>query len=51
MVMLQKKPFQYRMQDLSFWGDCELTHISVASFLWDIGKECRPRSDAAESGV
>ena len=28
-----------------------LTHISLASFLWDIGKECIPRSDAAERGV
>ena len=24
----------------------KLTHISLASFLWDIGKECRPRPDA-----
>ena len=23
-----------------------LTHISLVSFLWDIGKQCRPRSDA-----
>ena len=28
-----------------------LTHISLASFLWDIGKQCRPRSDATEYGV
>ena len=28
-----------------------LTHISLASFLWDIGKQCRPRSDAAVCGV
>ena len=27
-----------------------LTHISLASH-WDIGKQCRPRSDAAERGV
>ena len=25
-----------------------LAHISLASFLWDIGKQCRPRSDATE---
>ena len=25
-----------------------LTHISLASFLWDIGKQYRPRSDATE---
>ena len=24
-----------------------LAHISLASFLWDIGKQCRPRPDAA----
>ena len=23
-----------------------LTHIGLASFLWDIGKQCRPKSDA-----
>ena len=28
-----------------------LTHLSLASFLWDIGKQCRPRSDTAERGV
>ena len=28
-----------------------LTHLSLASFLWDMGKQCRPRSDAAERGV
>ena len=28
-----------------------LTHISLASHVWDIGKQCRPRSDAAERGV
>ena len=25
-----------------------LTHISLASHFWDIGEQCRPRSDAAE---
>ena len=25
-----------------------LTHIYIASFLWDMGKQCIPRSDAAE---
>ena len=29
----------------------ELTHISIASFLLDIGKQCIPRSDATERGV
>ena len=28
-----------------------LTHISLASHFWDIGKQCRPRSDAAERSV
>ena len=28
-----------------------LTHISLASFLWDIGKQGRSRPDAAELGV
>ena len=29
----------------------DLTHISLASFLWDIGKEYSPKWDAAERGV
>ena len=28
-----------------------LTHISLASLLWDIGKQNSPRCDAAERGV
>ena len=28
-----------------------LTHLSLASFLWDIGKQNGPRCDAAERGV
>ena len=28
-----------------------LTHFSLASFLWDIGKQYSPRCDAAERGV
>ena len=33
--------------------DCELhlTHLSLASFLWDIGKQNSPRWDAAERGI
>ena len=34
-----------------FKGKVYLTRISLVSFLRDIGKQCRPRSDAAESGV
>ena len=29
----------------------QLTHISISSFLWDKGKQCRPRSAAAEHGA
>ena len=28
-----------------------LTHLSLASLLWDIGKQYSPRCDAAERGV
>ena len=28
-----------------------LTHLCLASHKWDIGKQCRPRPDAAEPGV
>ena len=28
-----------------------LSHLSIAAFLWDIGKQCRTRSDATECGV
>ena len=27
------------------------TYLSLASFLWKIGKQCRPRSDPAERGI
>ena len=29
----------------------KLTHLSLASLLWDIGKQHSPRCDASESGV
>ena len=32
-------------------GVVNSTHLSLASFLWDIGKQHSPRCDAAESGV
>ena len=35
----------------SFIHFIALTHISLASHFWDIGKQCRPRSDATERGV
>ena len=28
-----------------------LTHISLASFLWDIGKQYSPRSDTAKRSI
>ena len=28
-----------------------LTHISLVSILWDIGKQCRPLTDAIEQGI
>ena len=28
-----------------------LTHIRLASHFWDLGKQCRPRSDATECGI
>ena len=31
-------------------GKC-LTHLSLVSLLWDIGKQHSPRCDAAERGV
>ena len=33
----------------TFWS--HITHLSLASYKRDIGKECRPRSDAAERSV
>ena len=32
-------------------GRFSLTNIILATFLWDIGKESRPISDAAKCGV
>ena len=29
---------------------CNLTHLGIASFLWDIDKQCRTGSDATASG-
>ena len=33
------------------WNACVLAHLCLASHTKDIGKQCRPRSDAAERGV
>ena len=32
-------------------NQCRVTHLSLTSFLWDIGKQYSPRYDAAEHGV
>ena len=29
----------------------QITHISLVSFLWDIGKENKPRCDASKRGI
>ena len=31
--------------------ELKLTHISLASHFWDIGKQCRPRSDAKQRSI
>ena len=47
MIKLKSAPILTRVEG-SYVG---LTHISLASFLWDIGKQNSPRCDAAECGV
>ena len=34
-----------------FFHTTQLTHISLTSFLWGIGKQCRTRWDPAERGI
>ena len=47
------KPALSRLvEELSYILDLNiLTHLSLASLLWDIGKQDSPRCDAAERGV
>ena len=33
----------------SLQRQCKLVHMSLVSFLWDLGKQCRPRSDIADA--
>ena len=33
------------------WNGSALTHVNLASFLCDIGKQYSPRCDAAEHGI
>ena len=43
------------LHDSSFYTTCtlmkSLTHLSLASLLWDIGKQNSPTCDATEFGV
>ena len=41
----------YYISLISYYSVIILTHISLASLLWDIGKQNSPRCDAAERGV
>ena len=45
-------PCEYiTLEQICFYEGVHITHISLTSFLWDIGKQNRPRSDAAKRGV
>ena len=35
----------------SLHWQCKLIHMSLVSFLWDIGKQGRPRSDVADASA
>ena len=40
-----------RLKNLNYCYYCNLTHLSLASLLWDIGKQNSPKCDAAKRGV
>ena len=42
---------QHRIHLFEHPGLLKLAHLSLASLLWDIGKQNSPRCDAAERGV
>ena len=42
---------QYYLPTLNHFRTLIFTHLSLASFLWDMGKQHSPRWDAAERGV
>ena len=46
-----KDRFSRVAAQMSYFVAYFLTHLSLASFLWDIGKQHSPRCDAAERGV
>ena len=44
-------PDLHRFMDKESQVGYSLTHLSLVSLLWDIGKQNSPRCDAAERGV
>ena len=49
-ITIYQQHWELKIMDSRFlWSS--LTHISLASLLWDIGNQCRPRSDAALSNI
>ena len=40
-----------KKEEISHTKTDTITHLSLASLLWDIGKQNSPRCDAAERGV
>ena len=47
--MIITDPYDLKNRTICF--SVSFTHISLASFLWDIGKQNSPRWDAAKRGV
>ena len=48
---LSEKDQVFKVNVWTNYVSFSLTQISLASFLWDIGKQCKTRSDAAKRGV
>ena len=48
---LSEKDQVFKVNVWTNYVSFSLTHISLASFLWDIGKQCKTRQDAAKCGV
>ena len=44
-------PIQFAVELSFYYQSSQLTHLSLASLLWDLGKQNSPRCDAAERGV
>ena len=47
MISIKSIDIEYSTEYFPYW----LTHLSMASFLWDIGKQYSPRCDTTERGV